>query len=54
MRVLLIREEIHRTRPPEKWLAGLIGARCVAHRAADDGKTWSAGCVATCAERGAN
>ena len=25
MRVILVRKEIHRTQPPEKWLAGLIG-----------------------------
>ena len=25
IRVLLVRKEIHRTRPPGKWLAGLIG-----------------------------
>ena len=54
MRVLLIREDIHRTRPPEKYLAGLIGAQCVAHRAADYGKTRSAGCVAAGAKQNAN
>ena len=35
MRALLIREEIHHTWPPEKWLVGLIGIRYVEHRAAD-------------------
>ena len=39
MCVLLIRKEMNRTQLPEKWLASLIGARCVARRAAEDDKT---------------
>ena len=54
MRVLLIRKEIHRTSPPEKWLVGLIGTWYVEHRVADHGKTWSSGCAINFVRRDAN
>ena len=54
VRALPIRKEINRTWPPEKWMVGLIGTRDIEHRAADHGKTWSAGCAVMFLRRDAN